>query len=250
MTDWRVSALAHARLAAFARLIDQARATIVRAAGRGRVVVSTSWGKDSIVVSDLARSVGVQDLLHLASAYELDTAPIAAWWAERMIVHTLPPTRDLQATMAWLHEVGLGYEREGAKRRVTHRAKSDRAGAWCHEHGFQVQVLGLRADERGGRAWRLARSGTLYQRGDGLWMCAPLARWRVRDVWAYIAQYDLPYPALYDKETHGYTRETLRNTGWLTTIDADRGRLAWLRWHYPEQWRLLATEFPRAAAET
>lgn len=249
MTEWREAALVHARLAAFRRRVDQARAEIARALRYGRTVVSTSWGKDSIVASDLARSVGVQDLLHLASPYELDTEPVAAWWAERMTVHTLPPPRDLQATIAWLHLIGLGYEREGGRRRVTHRAKSDRAGAWCRAHGVQVQVLGLRADERGGRAWRLARSGSLYQRGDGLWICAPLAHWSARDVWAYIAINDLPYPALYDKETHGYTRETLRNTGWLTTIDADRGRLAWLKQHYPAQWRRLVAEFPRAAAE-
>lgn len=246
---WRVAALAHARLPTFRQRVDEARRLIDRAQACGRAIVATSWGKDSIVVSHLAVSCGVTDLLHLASPYALDTAAVACWWAARATTHIVPASRNLEETIAWLQAIGLGYERAGSSRKVAHQAKSDRAGAWCLAHGFTAQILGLRIDEGGGRAWSLRRRGPLYQRRDGLWMACPLARWSVRDVWAYIAAHDLPYPALYDRETHGYTRDTLRNTGWLTTIDADRGRLAWLKTHYPAQWRALVEAFPRAAAE-
>lgn len=64
-------------------------------------------------------------------------------------------------------------------------------------------------------------------------------------MWARIAERGLPYHPLYDCESHGMTRETLRNSGWLTTVGAAEGRIAWLRQHFPEQYRALAAEFPQ-----
>jgi 3'-phosphoadenosine 5'-phosphosulfate sulfotransferase (PAPS reductase)/FAD synthetase len=73
----------------------------------------------------------------------------------------------------------------------------------------------------------------------------PLAWWSAQDTWAYLFSREVPYHPLYDRETHGQTRETLRNTGWLSTDGAEQGRIAWLREHYPDQYRLLEAAFPR-----
>lgn len=111
-----------------------------------------------------------------------------------------------------------------------------------------VQALGLRIDEGGPRAKVLRARGPLYRRADGTWLAAPLAHWTAADVWAWIAARGLPYPPLYERETHGQTRESLRSTGWLTTIDAPDGRIAWLRAHYPAQYAALVAEWPHLAA--
>lgn len=235
---------------AFARRVDAARTTLRVAAALGPLIVSTSWGKDSVALADLALdTLGPVPLLHQASAYRLPGWDrVAEHFAARTPVHVIEPKRTLAETIAWLHEIGLGYERARHSSRATHRAKRDAADEWCEARGFRVQALGLRIDEGGPRARVLKTRGPIYARAGGATIACPLARWDARDVWARIVSRELPYHPLYDRETHGRTRETLRNTGWLTTIDAPDGRIAWLRAHYPEQYRALVLEFPRVAA--
>jgi phosphoadenosine phosphosulfate reductase len=86
---------------------------------------------------------------------------------------------------------------------------------------------------------------------DGSWKCCPLMGWTAKDVWAYIVSRRLPYNRrIYDAETHDQTRETIRNTGWLSTDGAAQGRIAWLRAHFPTEYRLLADEFPQVETLT
>lgn len=241
---------AHARTKAFARKVDQAKRAIEEAATRGRVVVSSSWGKDSIATLSLALdALGEVQVVHMDSAYKLPGwEPVHEHFAARAAVHTIPARRTLQETIEWLRVVGLGYERETqSATTVAHRMKRDAATEWCDAHGYSVQVLGLRADESNIRRMVLRKRGLVYQIASGQWRALPLGWWSVVDVWALIFSRDLPYPRLYDCESHGYNRETLRNTGWLTTIDAPDGRIAWLRAHFPEQYAQLVAEFPRLA---
>lgn len=238
--------LVHAQLRGHRERVERARDEFRRAAALGPVVVATSWGKDSVALADLAlETLGPVPLLHLASSYRLPGwEPVAAHFVARTIVHEVEPRRSLAETIAWLREVGLGYERERPQAAVQ-ALKKDPGAEWCLKHGFAVQALGMRAEEsKGRRACFRARTPT-YQLARGLWVTNPLAWWSTVDVWAYIAARELPYHRLYDLETHGYTREEHRNTGWLTTIDAGRGRLGWLRAHFPEQYRALAREFPQ-----
>lgn len=241
----------HARTLAYRRREDATRRELERAAARGRVSVSTSWGKDSVALCDLACEVlGRPTLLHLAHPYPLPGAEhVVEHFAARAAVVTLPPARTLAEYIAWLRGVGLGYER--ADQAHGKRAKADRAREWCVAQRVAVQVLGMRAEESKGRRTGFRARGLLHRYvDDGLWVSNPLGWWTVQDVWARIASRGLPYPRLYDCETHGYTRERLRNTGWLTTVDAGEGRIAWLRTHFPAQWRALAAEFPQVARLT
>jgi phosphoadenosine phosphosulfate reductase len=229
--------------------VERARESLRRAAEIGPLAVSSSWGKDSTAMCHIAvETLGRVPIVHMASSYRLPGwERVADYFAARTDAHEIPAERTLAETIAWLRTVGLGYEREGSAQRVTNRAKRDRAGAWAEAHGVEVQAMGLRAEESRIRRGLLLSRGAVYTRRDGMSAVCPLAWWTSRDVWAYLYSREIPYHPLYDCETHGYTRETLRNTGWLTTIDAPEGRIAWLRAHFPAQYRMLVAEFPRVA---
>jgi 3'-phosphoadenosine 5'-phosphosulfate sulfotransferase (PAPS reductase)/FAD synthetase len=210
--------------------------------------VSTSWGKDSVALCDLAiDTVGPIDLVHLQSGYEIPgNESISAHFAARAPVHEVPPPRTVEETIEWIRSIGLCFEREGSTAKVAHRSKGDRASRWGVANGFSVQLMGLRADESVVRRGLISRKGQLYlRRTDGWHIGHPLGWWTVDDSWAWIVSRGLPYHPLYDCETDGQTRRTLRNGGWLTTIGAPDGRLVWLRRHYPDLWRRLTEEFPR-----
>jgi phosphoadenosine phosphosulfate reductase len=230
--------------------VDSAKAILLRAAEKGPMVVSTSWGKDSVVLCDLAiKALGRVPLFHIGGVRETRLPGgehIEAHFRERTEVHRIDSGMTLQEYMDWLKVVGLPHEREGGQqKRVVKQIKADPGAKWVRENGVKVVALGMRVDERGPRARLLKARGTTYQLANGIWHTNPIAWWSSKDVWAYLVANGLPWHPLYDCESHGENRETLRNTGWLSTDGADRGRVAWLRQHFPEQYDLLEREFPR-----
>lgn len=247
----RAAYLAHASTRAFCRRVEEACRVIEEAGAKGRVVVSTSWGKDSVVLANLAlRLLGRVQLLHIASSYRLPGYErVQEYFEARTDVHVIQPRMTLAETIEWLREVGLPHERTKAQQAaVVKKIKKDVGIEWCKAKGYTVQMLGMRADEnQRTRGLLFRRRGLIYE-ARGITMAAPLGWWTARDVWAYIVANDLPWHPMYDMETHGVTRETIRNAGWLSTDGAERGRITWLRHHYPEQYRMLVTEFPQAAA--
>jgi len=249
----RAAYLAHWRTDAMRRRVAEARAVLERASSLGRVSVSMSWGKDSVVAGHLALQYlpPPVTMMHIASSYRLPGFErVQAYFAARSDLHIIEPRRTLQETIEWLREVGLPHERTTAQQRAVVKAiKKDVGTAWCIEHGFGVQVMGIRADESKARRAFLRAKGAIYD-ARGIKAACPLAWWTAKDVWAYIVAYDLPYHPLYDCETHGQTRETLRNTGWLSTDGAEHGRIVWLREHYPEQYAMLARYFGQVTAYT
>lgn len=237
-----------AKTRAFARKLDGARAILRDGLSRGPIVVSVSWGKDSIAMADLALdTLGQVPLLHLSSPYALpgydDTR---SYFDARTKVHVLEATRSLEEYVEWCKQIGLPHERErSVQQRVVAQIKRDRGAQWCDENGYTVLALGMRIHEGGPRAKLLRGRGPVYELKSGQVRCCPLAYWTSQDVWAYIASRRLPYNhKLYDAETHGMTRETIRNTGWLSTDGAHDGRIAWLRQHFPDQYDLLVRHFP------
>ncbi|OFV80207.1 MAG: hypothetical protein A2Y78_04750 [Acidobacteria bacterium RBG_13_68_16] len=155
-------------------------------------MVATSWGKDSIVLCDLAVEVlGPCTLLHQASPYELPGVdPIVDHYRVRGCeIVTLSPTRTLAEYIDWLRDVGLCYER--ADKRLVNRAKTDRGIAWCLDHDVAVELLGLTAAESVHRRRMLRARGLLYRSARGLWVGNPLAWWEPEDIWAHIALREL-----------------------------------------------------------
>ena len=246
--DWRAQYRAWAQTAVHQRRVAQAVDIVQRADALGTIALAMSWGKDSVAVADLAlRTLGRRvPAYHMASSYELPGGEhVAAHFRERTDVDVLPAKRTAEEVIEWLREVGLGYERTRSSRRAAAAPKKSGGDEWCAERGYDITVLGMRADEAVGRRKLFTVRGPIYERSSGARIACPLAWWETRDVWAYIVTHDVPYHCIYDCESHGYTRETLRNAGWLTTTGAGMGRIAWLAHHYPAEYRRLAEAFPR-----
>ena len=245
---------AWATLSAYRRRVAQAKEVMLRGADRGTMALAVSWGKDSLAMAHLALEVAPgATLFHLASPYELPGyEESVAYFSSRMTVHNAEAPRTLADYIEWCRDVGLPHERtRAAQHRAVKEIKKDRGSEWIHEHGFTVMALGMRIDEKGPRAAMLRARGPVYSLVDGTHRCCPIAYWTGRDVWAYIVTNGIPYNRrLYDAETHGMTRETIRNTGWLSTDGAGEGRIAWLREHFRDQYETLVKEFPHVALLT
>mgnify|MGYP000656188618 FL=1 len=230
----------------YAARVDATKREIEKAARLGRMVISTSWGKDSIALLDVVIEVlGHVEAMHLASTYALPGSEhVKEHFAARCIVHEVPSAMPLAELVEWLQENGLGYERTRVRGAGKKRKASSGIG-WAKEHGYTVQALGMRAEESNGRRTCFRVRGLTYP-AHGLTITNPIGWWTVKDTWARIASRGLPYPSLYDKETHGETRETLRNSGWLTVPSAQvDSRVSWLRVHYPAQYEALVAAFPQ-----
>lgn len=212
------------------------------------MVVASSWGKDSVALCDIAiETLGRVPIMHLGSPYGLPGyEEVTEHFRERTTVHVVESAMSLDEYIEWCRDIGLPHERtRGAQGRAVSQIKRSRGDEAVKALGFAVQALGLRASERGPRERLLRARGPTYQLLSGTWKTNPLAWWTTQDVWAYIVSRDLPYNRrIYDAETHELTRETIRNTGWLSTDGAHEGRIAWLRAHFPEQYRTLACAFP------
>jgi len=241
----------HARTRAYAVAVERASERLAEAASLGRVLVSSSWGKDSVVLVYLAARAGLTEVLHMPSPAAMPgTDEIEAWCAEHMRVSVFrTPMATIEERLAWTHEVGLGHERTASQQAaVVQSLKKSKGTAYAIERGFGVMALGLRGAESGARAMNARARGAIYPHSDGVTRCLPLLDWSARDVWACIAVNGLPYLPLYDLETHGQTRETIRNAGWTTTDGAARsGRVAWLKHHFPEYFARMKREFPQIA---
>lgn len=237
------------KLRAHRRRVDDARRVFDEAAALGPLVVSSSWGKDSVALCHLAIDLlGAVPIVHLASPYSLPGYDdVVRHFSSLTTVHTIPASRSLAEYIEWCRDIGLPHERTRASQgRVVSEIKRHRGADVAKEIAGPgvVQVLGMRAEESRTRRLLFRRIGCVYQRADGARFANPLAWWSSRDTWAYIVAHDLPYNRqIYDAETCGLTRETIRNTGWLSTDGAEHGRLAWLRQHFPAQYRELLTAF-------
>jgi 3'-phosphoadenosine 5'-phosphosulfate sulfotransferase (PAPS reductase)/FAD synthetase len=236
-----------AKTQAFKRHVDTARRIINESAEKGRLVVSMSWGKDSCAMGDLVhRELGHADMMHMACAHELPGGDaVSGYFEERATIHELPPLNTLAESLEWLKVVGLPHERDPRDhQRIIQTRKRDRGNDWAIDNGYACTMLGMRAEESVVRRRLFKGRGPLYQRANGHWVSNPLAWWKTHDVWSYLVSRDVPWHPLYDCETHGFSRERLRNGGWLYTDGAPDGWTVWLRAHYPHEWRRLVDAFP------
>lgn len=201
--------------------------------------VSWSGGKDSTVMLHLVRQVAPDiDVLYMRSGYALpDTSVLIERLEEewKLRLHVLDAPVDY---LELCETFGLPHVRKrSTQRKVVQTLKKNHAVVWASQHGFDGLFWGLRADESPGRAALCQAKPRGLRDKTGVLRVAPLAAWTGEDVWAYTVTGSIPYSDLYDRENCGFTRESLRNTGWLSTDGAAYGRIEWLRMNYPEQFQ-------------
>lgn len=167
---------------------------------------STSWGKDSVVVAHIVRTVSPQ-------------VPIVFIHTKR----TVPGCDDVQKAflqqypgpLIVIHEPDSGWPHWGFGIPIAVRIFGDRA------------IHGVRADESGMRALSANVHGPTTQR-----MCRPLLRWTDQDVFAYLAQHNLPVHPSYAMNGGGrWDRGRLRVGSIGGERGAAMGRREW-EWEY------------------
>ena len=231
--------LLYAKTGKFKYNVSDAKRAIEKALDTGRnFYTSVSFGKDSSVMLRLILDIKPDiPVLYMNSGYALpDTneyyAKIKEEWNLNMI--ELPAQVDY---IELCQEFGLPHLRSSqTQKKVVQFLKKNRASNWAVENGYTGLFWGIRADESKGRN-HLCKSNPngILDKNDIL-RIAPLAKWKARDVWAYIFSTNMPYNKLYDHENCGYTRETIRNTGWLSTDGETNGYIEWIKKNYPEQY--------------
>lgn len=236
-----------ARTRIFARRVDGALAAVRRATEIGPVGICYSAGKDSTVVLDLVRRV-VPDApaAFFDSGAELpDTmAMVSASGAE--IIPSRMTMQEMARYAGWWDyavpvDVGVHFD---AKMVVI----AEPAETFVVRRRLRCLAYGLRAEESGGRALHVRARGTLFQAADRTWYCMPIARWKLADVWSYIASRELPYNAAYDAMTDArIPRDAQRVATLLGERGSGWGRHALLRRFAPDVWQRLVAEFPGLA---
>lgn len=204
-------------------LTARAQATI--RAFCGQAYCAVSWGKDSVVVAHLVRSVAPETTLvwvRLLGADNPDCeavrdAFLAGWPMPYVEVDDKAPAM-------------IG----GARKSGALRDGFDRAADLYGPGHFS----GVRAAESSTRRLSAMVHGLATERS-----CRPILYWQASDVWAYLRRHDLPvHPAYAMSDGGRRDRDWLRVASIGGERGAENGRRSWERMYYPDVLSALASE--------
>lgn len=245
----REQARLYSKLPVFHRRVEEARDIIAEGVRVMRApYLSCSFGKDSVVLLHLVtRHFPAIPVVFINSNYCFpDTYEIR----NRFIREYGINLRELNQPHDYIEiidQYGLPDDRTSQQqKKVVELLKKDLANNWAKAAGFDGHFWGMRKEESKGRRVMLNTKGPLfYAEKASLWRCAPLANWRWEDIWAYIHTLGVPYSNIYDK--HGFCDpKQIRNTSYITTDGAaHNGRVAWLKYYYPDLFNQLAEKIPK-----
>lgn len=177
-----------AQLPQFKRKVEKAKEVIAEAlAIVNQPIVAVSWGKDSVVLAHMVRSVQPDTLMVFAEGFFMNSydnfTEVQNLFLEKF------PSRYIALNQT--KDAALAKRTEPPPKKMIREAID-------HDLVF----MGLRKEESKNRRASLCRYGLLhqYQSGKmaGKWRCCPLADWKGKDIWAYTIAYDLPYLASYN----------------------------------------------------
>lgn len=198
----------HARLPAFKRKLDKARAIIDEAlAINVRWCLSFSGGIDSTALLDLLKDAHPTIQWGDDGADFLETLQFLSD-AEHRYGFELQRIRCLEPWRDWCVEMGRAdLAVPGPAMDAAWLNPHRWHDAWWSlkdavHHGYGGVFLGLLAGESRGRRM-ITHNGRrpLYQvkAEQGMWHCSPLASWDKQDVWAYAMSRNIPYNPVYDR---------------------------------------------------
>lgn len=197
----------HAKLPAFKRKLDKARAIIDEAlAINVKWSLSFSGDIDSTVLLDLLKDA------HLVTHWGDDGADYHQTLqflsdTEQRYNFELQRIRCLEPWRDWCLEMDRpDLAQPGPEMDAAWLNPHQWHGTWqslkdAAHHGYGGVFLGLLASESRGRGYALKNGHKpLYQvKEDGMRHCSPLASWTKQDIFAYVASRNIAYNAVYDR---------------------------------------------------
>lgn len=183
-------------------MADEAKATIAEFLQDGPAYCSVSWGKDSVVVADLCREMGV---------------PYVWVKVEERFNPDCPMVADAFGPANYL-EVEAEAGEDGKTSSLGFEDAATIIGTPRH-------ISGIRTEESQSRRLR----GSANTKNS----CVPIARWTTQDVFAYLSLKNLPIHPAYAMNNSGqFDRKHLR----VASIGGSRGtqfnRRAWENLYY------------------
>lgn len=245
--SWTRAYRAHSCRQAFKKRCREARRTISSFLDRvERPYVGFSGGKDSLCLLILLSQMGETEVPVFTQADDLD-------WPEkesycRRVVSELgfEDYEYRQSETSALRQLADGAEEiRGTFSHVIEGYVEDR-----RRDGV---LMGLRKEEAEGRRMLRITKGKIYETGDGLTRCIPLADWSGKDVFALIVSTGTEYIHVYDNDDecppHEIRFSWPLNPSFFQRSDASNSA-AWLRRHYPQYFARLAAEIPHITTAT
>ena len=213
---------AYSHMPRLARKVTRSMAVLREFLAAGKSYGGVSHGKDSTVLWHLLYMVGGCDLVHLRPSNHNPDCDLV----RDDLLHRWP--------MAY-SEVPIDYGDLHVRRLPDHvldKLTDERWYAAIRNAGEPYagrHILGIRADESGGRKIRMLRWGESSPNA-----CAPIGWWTTQDVFSYLALHDLPvHPAYACLGGGRWPRDRLRVAEIGDTHGKGGGRSEWEREYYP-----------------
>lgn len=207
--------------------------------------LSMSWGKDSAFLLFLFKEMNIDiDVIFLNSnyccpdTYEYRDRIIKEWNIQKYI--------ELKQEIDYMDlckEFGLPSERtKQEEKKVRQKIKIDTLNDYAINNNYDLCFWGIRMDESKGRKYFVLRYGDITT-NQQVNKSSPIARIKLNELFYFYDYYNIPLNPIYTK-TKFLKREQIRNSGWISILGAENGKVKWLQYYYPEQFQKLVKEFP------
>jgi len=172
-----------------------------------RPLVSSSFGKDSTVLIHLVmQHTRDFDVVHNETGVELPTdLPFRDWlvkeWDLRLHI-VKPKVTFWELVKKYGYPKDSRFSKTGDQHPVCCKyLKEYPMKKFIREHDFDLDFVGLLADEGRQRRWAFIRAGCcIYEHKKwGITKCIPLIWWQEKDIWEYIKRNNLPVNPAYEK---------------------------------------------------
>jgi 3'-phosphoadenosine 5'-phosphosulfate sulfotransferase (PAPS reductase)/FAD synthetase len=146
---------------------------------------------------------------------------------------------------------GRNYDKSKATVMCCYHLKKAPTKKMLKKHSWSLYFTGLRGDESYNRRMMAKMYGDYFDsKSYGHKRCHPILNWTLDDVWNFQKESSFEYNELYDKVTYlsapndDYLYENMakypvRTGCWCCPQGLKRGKLKWLREHFPKMFRAL-----------
>lgn len=210
--------------------------------------LSISWGKDSILLLYFVRQVNSKiKCVYLNSGYALpDTYEIR----DRIVSDWNLNYIEIKSDYFAIKEFKPPDQRTKAEQsKYVDILKKIPFDNFAKENNHDGNFWGIRACESIGRNHLIKTNGLLFKSEKGIYRSSPIGWVTNEELWYFYEKFNIPMNQIYTK-TKFINKDQIRNTGWLSTDGEDRGRVVWLRYYYPVQYKKLITIYPYLKAMT